>query len=96
MASPKEVTKRLKLLNTSEVTLVDQWRVTIIPKTVLGPKHKLRSKGSHPQRVTDESWKKQIAEDLLGSDYRAKDEPVVGEMGFEKTFFGGDWVEQKH
>lgn len=75
----KEVVDRLSLLKTAQVTLVDQWRLSIIPSQVLSKNHKLRSKGSHPQRVESEARRKKIKQDLLDhNEYRTKDEPVVG------------------
>lgn len=37
----------------SDLTVVDQWSLTLVPKAPIAQDHKLRTIGSHPQKVVD-------------------------------------------
>jgi hypothetical protein len=57
------------MVSSAQVTLLDQWQTILIPKQPLSQDNKLRSIGSHPQKVTSKEELAKIRDDLLGSTY---------------------------
>ena len=73
---------RLSLLCQADVTVVDQWKITIVPKLGLSEDHKLNKIGSHPQKVTKETEVNKIKEKLLEAEFCNEDDPYVGDRVF--------------
>ncbi|CAD7940080.1 unnamed protein product [Amoebophrya sp. A25] len=87
--SAHKVIDYLRLCEDAEMTILDQWHVTILPKQPLPPDHKLRQMGSHPQRIVEDGKEQEILERLKNFHY-VTDEDDIPVFAQGSSFFAHD------
>ncbi|CAD7960131.1 unnamed protein product [Amoebophrya sp. A120] len=67
----------LKMVEDAELTILDQWELTLLPKKKLPEDHKLRTLGSHPQKVQDPAHRERVYAALKKCNYVTEEDDIA-------------------
>eukprot|EP00392_Amoebophrya_sp_AT5.2_P014510 g14667.t1 len=70
------VTEYVRMMEEAELTILDQWELTILPKKRLPEDHKLKTLGSHPQLLKDSGQKEAIYKKLRQYSYVTDEDDI--------------------